>query len=43
MPIEKHKGRQPRNEITDALVWGGLACTSSAGPVMGLEQGRRMR
>jgi hypothetical protein len=36
---EKHKGRQPRGDSTDALVWRGLACSSGAGPVMGLEQG----
>jgi hypothetical protein len=32
---EKHKDRQPRGESTYALVWGGLACSSDAGPAMG--------
>ena len=32
---EKHKGRKPRGESTDALAWGGPACISEEGSVMG--------
>jgi hypothetical protein len=35
---EKHKGRKPRGESTDALVWDGPACSSYEGSVMELEQ-----
>jgi hypothetical protein len=31
---EKHKGRKPRGESTDALAWDGPACSSDEGPVM---------
>jgi hypothetical protein len=40
---EKHKGRKPRGESTDALAWDGLACSSDEGPVMGLERRGRVR
>jgi hypothetical protein len=40
---EKHKGRKPRGESTDALVWDGPVCMSEEGPVMGLEQRGRVR
>jgi hypothetical protein len=39
MAREKHKGRKPRGESTDALAWDGLACSSHEGSVTGLEQG----
>jgi hypothetical protein len=35
---EKHKGRKPRGESTDALVWDGPVRTSEEGSVMGLER-----
>jgi hypothetical protein len=35
---EKHKGRKPRGESTDALAWDGPACNSDEGSVMGLER-----
>ena len=40
---EKHKGRKPRGESTDALAWGGPARTSDEGSVMGLERRGRVR
>jgi hypothetical protein len=35
---EKHKGRKPRGESTDAMAWGGPVCSSDEGLVMGLER-----
>ena len=40
---EKHKGRKPRGESTDAMAWGGPACSSDEGSVMGLERRGRVR
>ena len=40
---EKRKGKQPRGESTDAMVWDGPVCMSEEGPVMGLEQRGRVR
>ena len=40
---EKCKGRKPRGESTDALVWDGLVRSSEEGPVMGLERRDRVR
>jgi hypothetical protein len=40
---EKHKGRKPRGESTDAVAWGGLVCSSDEGSVMGLERRDRVR
>ena len=40
---EKHKGRKPRGESTDALVWDGPVCISEEGSVMGLERRGRVR
>ena len=40
---EKRKGRKPRGESTDALVWDGLIRSSDEGPVMGLERRDRVR
>ena len=39
---EKHKGKQPRGESTDAMVWGGPICSSEEGSVMGLERRDRV-
>ena len=36
---EKHKGRKPRGESTDALVWDGPVCISDEGSVMGWSEG----
>jgi hypothetical protein len=35
---EKHKGRKPRGESTDAMAWGGPTCSSDEGSVMVLER-----
>ena len=35
---EKHKGRKPRGESTDAMACGGPICSSEEGLVMGLER-----
>jgi hypothetical protein len=35
---EKRKGRKPRGESTDALVWDGLVCSNEEGSVMGPER-----
>jgi hypothetical protein len=40
---EKHKGKQPRGESTDALAWDGPVCSSDEGSVMGLERRVRVR
>ena len=43
MPREKHKGKKPRGESTDAVAWGGPVCSSEEGSVMGLERRDRVR
>jgi hypothetical protein len=43
MPREKHKGRKPRGESTDALAWDGPICSSEEGSAMGLERRDRVR
>jgi hypothetical protein len=40
---EKLKGKQPRGESTDAVVWGGPIRSSDEGLVMGLERRDRVR
>jgi hypothetical protein len=40
---EKRKGRKPRGESTDAMVWDGPARSSDEGSVMGLERRDRVR